>query len=112
MLTLAFVRSRRGAESVADSARRQLTESGRPEAAGRVAAYRSGYLPEERRALEDGLRTGAITGVAATTALELGVNVTGLDAGEMDGRPGTRVPAHVGSRPGGPGGTGGTPSRC
>ena len=88
---LAFVRSRRGAESVADSARRQLTESGRAEAAGRVAAYRSGYLPEERRALEDGLRTGAITGVAATTALELGVNVTGLDAVLMAGWPGTRA---------------------
>ncbi len=88
---LAFVRSRRGAEAVADSARRQLTESGAPDLAVRVAAYRSGYLPEERRALEEGLRTGAITGLAATTALELGVNVTGLDAVLMAGWPGTRA---------------------
>ena len=51
---LAFVRSRRGAESVAESARRQLAEAGAADLADRVAAYRSGYLPEERRALEEG----------------------------------------------------------
>jgi DEAD/DEAH box helicase domain-containing protein len=88
---LAFVRSRRGAEAVADAARRQLTADGAGHLAGRVAAYRSGYLPEERRALEDGLRAGDITGLAATTALELGVNVTGLDAVLMAGWPGTRA---------------------
>src|SRR5262249_58123827 len=66
---LAFVRSRRGAEAVAQSARRHLTESGAEQLADRIAAYRSGYLPEERRALEEGLRTGEITGLAATTAL-------------------------------------------
>ena len=88
---LAFVRSRRGAESVALSARRHLTEAGAIDLADRVAAYRSGYLPEERRALEEALRTGQITGLAATTALELGVNVTGLDAVLMAGWPGTRA---------------------
>ncbi|MBO0824458.1 MAG: DEAD/DEAH box helicase, partial [Actinobacteria bacterium] len=61
---LAFVRSRRGAEAVAQSARRQLTDAGASDLADKVAAYRSGYLPEERRALEDALRTGAITGLA------------------------------------------------
>jgi DEAD/DEAH box helicase domain-containing protein len=88
---LAFVRSRRGAESVALSARRHLAEAGAADLAGRVAAYRSGYLPEERRALEHALRTGAVTGLAATTALELGVNITGLDAVLMAGWPGTRA---------------------
>ncbi len=88
---LAFVRSRRGAEAVAELARRHLTDAGRHDLTGRIAAYRSGYLPEERRALEEGLRTGAITGLAATTALELGVNVTGLDAVLMAGWPGTRA---------------------
>ncbi len=88
---LAFVRSRRGAEAVAQSARRRLAEAGADVLADRVAAYRSGYLPEERRALEDGLRTGQITGLAATTALELGVNVPGLDAVLMAGWPGTRA---------------------
>jgi len=89
--TLAFVRSRRGAESVAQSARRQLVEAGAVDLAERVAAYRSGYLPEERRALEEGLRSGRITGLATTTALELGVNVTGLDAVLIAGWPGTRA---------------------
>ncbi|MGO8955973.1 MAG: DEAD/DEAH box helicase [Streptosporangiaceae bacterium] len=88
---LAFVRSRRGAESVALSARRHLAEAGKGGLADRIAAYRSGYLPEERRALEEALRAGQITGLAATTALELGVNVTGLDAVLMAGWPGTRA---------------------
>jgi DEAD/DEAH box helicase domain-containing protein len=88
---LAFVRSRRGAESVAQAARHHLTEAGAGDLALRVAAYRSGYLPEERRALEEALRSGEITGLAATTALELGVNVPGLDAVLMAGWPGTRA---------------------
>jgi DEAD/DEAH box helicase domain-containing protein len=88
---LAFVRSRRGAESVALGARRALVERGAGAYADRVAAYRSGYLPEDRRALEDALRAGTITGVATTTALELGVNIRGLDAVLIAGWPGTRA---------------------
>jgi DEAD/DEAH box helicase domain-containing protein len=88
---LAFVRSRRAAESVALSARRRLAEAGAAELAPRVAAYRSGYLPEERRALEDALTTGGITGLATTTALELGINIGGLDAVLIAGWPGTRA---------------------
>jgi DEAD/DEAH box helicase domain-containing protein len=82
---LAFIRSRRGAETVALAAREALEE----EAAGSVAAYRSGYLADDRRALETGLRDGRITGMAATTALELGINITGLDAVLIAGWPGT-----------------------
>jgi DEAD/DEAH box helicase domain-containing protein len=85
--TVAFVRSRRGAEAVAAAARRQLAEVA-PELEGRVAAYRGGYLPEERRSLERALLAGDLLGVAATTALELGVDVAGLDAVLMVGYPG------------------------
>lgn len=86
--TLAFVRSRRGAESVALAARRAVQEAV-PELAPRVAAYRAGYLPEERRELERRLQSGDLLGVAATSALELGVDVAGLDAVVLTGWPGT-----------------------
>ena len=107
--TLAFIRSRRGAEAVALAARRSLESSGGlggvvppgasgapAEAAGatgaaeaKVAAYRSGYLPEDRRRLEAALSDGSLVGLATTTALELGVNITGLDAVLIAGWPGT-----------------------
>lgn len=85
--TLAFVRSRRGAEVVAASAARALDEVV-PGLGNRVAAYRSGYLPEERRALEQALRTGDLLGLATTNALELGVDLVGLDAVVLCGYPG------------------------
>jgi DEAD/DEAH box helicase domain-containing protein len=85
--TLAFIRSRRGAETVALAARRSLGMHETPEA--KVAAYRSGYLPEDRRDLEAALSDGRLVGLASTTALELGVNITGLDAVLIAGWPGT-----------------------
>ncbi|MGO4258161.1 DEAD/DEAH box helicase [Marmoricola sp. RAF53] len=88
--TLAFVRSRRGAEAVALTARRLLAEVD-PALADEVAAYRGGYLPEERRALEQALRRGDLVGLAATNALELGIDVSGLDAVLLGGFPGTRA---------------------
>jgi DEAD/DEAH box helicase domain-containing protein len=86
--TLAFVPSRRGAEVVAATARRALGESV-PELVDRVAAYRGGYLRDERRALEQALVDGSLTGLAATNALELGIDVAGLDAVLLSGYPGT-----------------------
>lgn len=84
--TVAFVRSRRGVELVSSLAREKLADTGR---SSRVAAYRSGYLRDDRRRLEAGLRDGALLGVAATNALELGIDIAGLDAVLLCGYPGT-----------------------
>ena len=59
-----------------------------PGLADRVAAYRAGYLPEERRP-GGALHTGELLGMATTNALELGVDVSGLDAVLITGWPGT-----------------------
>ncbi|WP_212911696.1 DEAD/DEAH box helicase [Streptomyces sp. TS71-3] len=88
--TVAFVRSRRGAELISVIAQERLAEVDRS-LPRRVAAYRGGYLPEERRALERALHTGELLGLAATTALELGIDVSGLDSVLIAGYPGTRA---------------------
>ncbi|MEO7234390.1 MAG: DEAD/DEAH box helicase [Lapillicoccus sp.] len=88
--TVAFARSRAGVEVISSAARDHLREL--DETLGDVvAAYRGGYLPEERRALEQALRAGGLLGLAATTALELGIDVSGLDAVLLAGWPGTRA---------------------
>ena len=88
--TIAFIKSRRGAETISSITKRLLDEVD-PSLPQRVAAYRSGYLPEERRALERALRTGELLGISSTSALELGIDVSGLDAVLVAGWPGTRA---------------------
>ncbi|OBI52590.1 DEAD/DEAH box helicase [Mycobacterium kyorinense] len=86
--TLTFVRSRRGAELTAMAARARLDDTA-PELADKVASYRAGYLPEDRSALEHALADGRLRGLATTNALELGVDIAGLDAVVLAGFPGT-----------------------
>lgn len=88
--TIAFIKSRRGAEAISSITQR-LLEDVDPSLPPRVAAYRSGYLPEERRELERKLRSGELLGVASTSALELGIDISGLDAVLVAGWPGTRA---------------------
>jgi DEAD/DEAH box helicase domain-containing protein len=86
--TLTFVRSRRGAELTALAARTRL-ESVAPALVDKVASYRAGYLAEDRRALDRALADGERYGLATTHALELGVDIAGLDAVVIAGFPGT-----------------------
>ncbi|UXA06860.1 DEAD/DEAH box helicase [Mycobacterium sp. SMC-2] len=86
--TLTFVRSRRAAELTALGSQARLDDIA-PELAGKVASYRAGYLAEDRTALERALAEGRLRGLATTNALELGVDIAGLDAVVLAGFPGT-----------------------
>ncbi|QUD82051.1 DEAD/DEAH box helicase [Gordonia polyisoprenivorans] len=86
--TLCFGRSRRGVEITALGARDLLAHSA-PELVDKVAAYRAGYLADDRRKLEQAISAGELVGVATTNALELGVDISGLDAVIIAGYPGT-----------------------
>jgi len=83
--TIAFCRSRKGTELIAAEVRRRLP----PDLADQVRPYRGGYLTAERREIEGELFGGRLRGVIATTALELGIDVGGLDACVLNGFPGT-----------------------
>ncbi len=85
--SLAFCRARVTTELVARQARERLTKSGGE--AGWVDSYRGGYSPDERRAIEGALFSGRLRGLATTNAMELGVDVGGLDAVVMNGYPGS-----------------------
>jgi DEAD/DEAH box helicase domain-containing protein len=86
--TIGFTRSRRAAELLAEFTRREVGDAVRRD---RIASYRAGYLPEDRRRIERRLAEGDLLAVAATTALELGIDIGSLDAAVLTGYPGTRA---------------------
>lgn len=88
--SLVFAGSRRSVEILSQKTQRYLDEV-EAGLAHRVAAYRAGYTPEERRELERKLRNGELLGLASTSALELGIDISGLDAVLVAGWPGTRA---------------------
>ena len=85
--TIVFVLARSVAELILRYAREGLEEF--EDLAERIMSYRGGYLPEERREIERKLFAGELLGVVSTTALEVGVDIGGLDAAILNGYPGT-----------------------
>ena len=90
--TIVFTRARRTVELILSYLRRSLPSPalGRGDGGeGQIRGYRSGYLPRQRREIERGLREGSVRTVVATSALELGIDIGGMDAAILVGYPGT-----------------------
>lgn len=88
--TLCFTVSRKMAELIARWSKNEINNI-KAKLVDRVAAYRAGYRPEERREIEEGLKSRKYLGVTCTNALELGINIGSLDAVIISGYPGTMV---------------------
>ncbi|RLN01766.1 DEAD/DEAH box helicase [Haloarcula sp. Atlit-7R] len=91
--TVVFAGSRQTAERYASDSADELRDRGEHDLADAVGAYQAALTDERRRELEQGLQSGDLRGVWSTSALELGVDVGGLDAVLLDGYPGTRMRA-------------------
>jgi DEAD/DEAH box helicase domain-containing protein len=87
--TICFLRSRRGIELIQRFTRDRLAADGKAELAQRIAPYRAGYTPQQRRQIEAELAAGELLAVVATDALELGIDVGELDAAICVTFPGT-----------------------
>src|SRR5919197_952934 len=82
--TIVFMKSRKAVELIARFATLALQDRGRPDLADRIAPYRAGYTPQQRRELEHRLVTGELLRVVSTDALELGIDIGSLDAAIID----------------------------
>jgi DEAD/DEAH box helicase domain-containing protein len=83
--TICFAKSRKAVELIHRFASDRLE----PETAARIAPYRAGYTPSQRREIEQRLMAGELLGVTATDALELGIDIGSLDCAISVGFPGT-----------------------
>jgi DEAD/DEAH box helicase domain-containing protein len=88
--TLCFTVSRKMSELIARWSKESLDPS-EESLKEKIMAYRAGYLPEDRRRIENGLKNGSIKGVTSTNALELGIDIGGLDSVIISGYPGTII---------------------
>jgi len=87
--TICFLKSRRGVELIQRFTKLRLEDAGRADLAERIAPYRAGYTPTQRREIEHRLSEGDLLAVVATDALELGIDVGDLDAAICVTFPGT-----------------------
>jgi len=87
--TIVFARSRIKTELISSYLNKSLSNHYNQNYRIKVEPYRGGYLPRERRMIEKGLREGSISGVVSTNALELGIDIGGLDASILAGYPGS-----------------------
>ncbi|MBB6478678.1 DEAD/DEAH box helicase [Spirochaeta isovalerica] len=87
--TIVFARSRVKTELISSYLNKSLSNHYNENFRIKVEPYRGGYLPGERRMIEKGLRDGTISGVVSTNALELGIDIGGLDASILAGYPGS-----------------------
>ncbi|MGC9366171.1 MAG: DEAD/DEAH box helicase [bacterium] len=87
--TIIFARSRLRTEVIASYIKKSMENIHTIGHDKKIASYRGGYLPNQRRAIEKGLREGSIVGVVSTNALELGIDIGGLDVSVMAGYPGS-----------------------
>jgi DEAD/DEAH box helicase domain-containing protein len=87
--TICFLRSRRGIELIQRFTRMRLEDLGELGLANRIAPYRAGYTPQQRREIEARLAAGDLLAVVATDALELGIDIGELDAAICVTFPGT-----------------------
>lgn len=85
--TIVFGRARQTVELLLTYLQDELKYAGKPPEM--VTGYRGGYLPLERRSIEQGLRQGTLRGVVATNALELGIDIGQLDVAVLTGYPGS-----------------------
>ncbi len=88
--TLCFATSRQMAELITRWTREELYKRS-PKLAASVTAYRAGYLPQERREIENKLKNKSLNGVVSTNALELGIDIGSLDSVIISGYPGTVI---------------------
>jgi DEAD/DEAH box helicase domain-containing protein len=88
--SVVFARTRRSVEIILTYLQEFPSPSGTgARGEGAIRGYRSGYLPHQRREIEQGLRDGSVKTVVATNALELGIDIGGLGAALLVGYPGT-----------------------